>query len=136
MITARPACGSPQQQLAQLAFEAFDLAQRLVDLVLEVGAFVLGGVLEQLAGDGEVTLPGAERLLGGDDRFELAVPARHGPQQVEVARRIGVGEARLELAELVGERRTVDLSCMTLIEAIRGSPARRADAAAGAARSP
>ena len=68
-----------QQQLAQLALQPFDVRQRLVDFLSEVDPLVLGGVLEQLARRGEITLAGAERLLGGDDRLQLAVPARHGP---------------------------------------------------------
>ena len=104
MITARPACGSRGSSSSRSsASEPVDLGDRRVDLVLEMGALVVGGGVEQLAGHGEVALAGADREVGGDDRLELAVPLRHDAQLVEVARRAGIGQAGLELAELVGQ---------------------------------
>ena len=77
---------------------------RVVDLGVEVRALVGGGAAEQLASGGEVVGAGQQLVVRGDDRFELAVPLRHDAQLARIGGGGGIGEACLELAELVGGR--------------------------------
>ena len=94
------------EQLAQLRFEANELGFGVGDLGF--GQRPLGvarGSTEQLAGGGEVTGTGLEPLPGPDERFELAIPLRHRAQERRIGVGLGIGEARLEFAELLSGRR-------------------------------
>jgi hypothetical protein len=92
-----------EEQLAQAGLGRRDLVERRVDLGLHRRPIDRIGAGEQLVRGVEVARARAQRGVGLHDRLELAIPLGHDPELVGVGGGRRIGQARLELAELVGD---------------------------------
>ena len=92
-----------QEQLAKTLLGVGDLVESSVDLDLHRRPVLLARAGVQLLCGFEVTEASAQRGVRLHDRLELAVPLRHDPELDRIRDGRRVGQARLELAELVGD---------------------------------
>jgi hypothetical protein len=119
-----------QQQHPQLVGEAGDVGLGLVDLGLQQAPFVGAGIVLHPPGGLQV-LPPLPQLTGpADDRLELAVAPRHLLVAGLVGDQAGVGQARLDVVELL-----VQLS-EAFEHDVRGYPADRPDRPPAASTNP
>ena len=89
-----------QQQLLQLVVDRGEVVVGRIELDLEQLAVDGAGADEQFLGRVAVGAPPALADEGVDERPELPVPGGHDAQLGRIGGQRGVGEARLEVAEL------------------------------------
>ena len=90
-----------EQQFAEVLLGRRDVGERPIELGLDEQPVVRVDAGQQLLRGLDVVAARPQGPVGGDDRFELAVALGHLSQLVGVGRGGGVGQARLQLAELV-----------------------------------